>query len=266
MSDLGDELLKLAAEIGTVDPRVEQMIKDDPFAIDPLYVAEQITGRSYKDDERTSKFGFCIMQAQRLAKDEINAKMDDTEFSCSNDRYKRIVEDEGYELVLKIDEKVQHKGYQPNAKEYLDKTGAKYSDLVVSNDDRFSVMIHESQYFYWLDGILLVWDTHHGRRNSADVFCMTSSYIKGFCCNWVGDDRFNEKEEDNYFVQSDGRERIRHKTKMLLKSGSLHTSWSKCPNFLWLSAHWEEGDHELICRSKYNQLPKKIQNLIKIPK
>lgn len=259
------------ADVALSHPQVKEAIENDPYNLDPLHLAEQITGNSYKDCEKTRNIGFTILQAKRYAIQELSSKLDDTDLNCEAGRFKRIVEDIGYKEVLCIKNEVTHDGHfgPGDPRTYHENRGVEIIDIVSSEDGRYIMKHYEYQYFCWLDGILLVWETHQGNVNRAAIYCMTSDRPKDchITCNWVGpeNERLNMEFPNNYLLEDDGREGIRRKTKMMQEQ-NLHQIWPYPPHFIWFVAYWEKGEnYQEVNKRKYDMLPEDIRKAIKIP-
>lgn len=69
--------------------------------IDPLHEAEQITGKSYKEDESTSLLGFAIQIKKAQDLEQQLMSLDDTTFSNNLSNYLRIVTKFGFEIIYK---------------------------------------------------------------------------------------------------------------------------------------------------------------------
>jgi len=108
--------------------------------IDPLSVAEKLTGCDYKNDEATTALGMMLhMQKGALMREEI-AKVDDTQFSEPTEEYLRKVTKFGFEIV--------------------------YQEPFMDGDK------NECYYILFMKelGILLDFDTFTGSRNSGNIF------------------------------------------------------------------------------------------------
>ena len=64
---------------------------DALLSLDPLDVAEQLTGQSYKTDDTTNLIGMSIALNHARTKEEHLLSLDDTVLSNDLERYKRIV-------------------------------------------------------------------------------------------------------------------------------------------------------------------------------
>lgn len=227
--DFLNEILNMAADIGISDPRIEQALKDDPFKIDPLQAAEIITGKNAYTDDQTSKLGFCIMQAQSRAKIELLSKNDDSPFTCSIEEYRRIIESIGFIEISKYCDEYQ------GTREY--------------------------QYFCWLDGMLMVWDTFHGNRNSSTVYAFIKRrdsdlrYPDFPCTHGPWTDGISH-------INFDAREAVRKCVDSLRDDFEILQKWPKVP-FLWFNAIWERNeDSEQIIKQKINQFPNYVKKAI----
>lgn len=198
--------------------------------IDPLGVAEGLTGTSYKEDEDTQWLGFGIMQEKNsLVKAEL-LRRDDTVFFNDLDRYERIITHYGFEQVL---------------------------DVPFTSRD-----VEEHLYAYWHPyGLLLHFDTYKGVRvNGGKVqYCwkpadpdannwwrLTSS--GGFYSGvWVG--------------HHDCREALIFNLENLFANGEFVNPWPALP-FMWLLHHGDtkiEGyDYKAITDERIALLPENV--------
>jgi hypothetical protein len=111
---------------------------------DPIQDAENITGKSYKDDEAVGKLGFLLHMKKNEAVRHMLESRNDTTFSMEVPNYLQIIEDYGFECVFK--EEFQSKSY----------------------DDKPCT---ETLYIYFkLPGLLLIFDTYRGHINGGKIY------------------------------------------------------------------------------------------------
>lgn len=67
--------------------------------IDPLHVAEQLSGKSYKEDESTTLLGFAIQMDKSNELQRRLSELGDTQFSNQLDDYLKIVQSFGFEII-----------------------------------------------------------------------------------------------------------------------------------------------------------------------
>lgn len=72
------------------------------LSIDPLQVAEDLTGKSYKDDEQTANVGVAIALLYSQHKNAVLLAHDDTTISNKVSRYNMILGSMGFKEVLKM--------------------------------------------------------------------------------------------------------------------------------------------------------------------
>ena len=107
---------------------------------DPLHDAEQIVGRSYKEDKSVAFLGMVLQMRKSEALNRMLTSGDDTTFSMSVGGYAAVIERIGFEEVLR----------QPFVGRY--------------GEECFYV-------YYRQPGLLLSWDTFQGKtRNAANIY------------------------------------------------------------------------------------------------
>jgi len=267
-------------------------------SIDTLSLAENITGKSYKENDDTGLLGMALQMEKSKELNKLLDKSDDTKFSNTVTDYLRKLTDFGFDVVLK--------------------------DPFINSDN-----ITEHFYILWHSeySILLSFDTYTfgddgsfakaGREvpepsvnggkfyyswipNSIEALRMglTSS---GVCTTHVKPDfsgileypeprpKWNNQEWDDFktvieaydkrnddFVSEndlkyvwqgdhDCREAVKNNISLLAENGTFLKKWLKLP-FLWLVNYMEtkkEGyDYEAISKSRLERLPVEVQKAI----
>ena len=208
------------------------------IGLDPLANAELLTGKSYKTDPHTMGLGMMMRLEQSAVARKLLEEADDTLFSNELNRYLRIIGEEGFEQILKID---------------FTSEGKK---------EHFFVFYHSE------DGILLVFDTYGGdhvnggnfyynirphARNNTFYECISSGGFKGTGGDlvWVG--------------HHDCREALRLHIAKLREAGDFVKEWVESP-FLWLLYYGDiknKGyDYKAINAERIAMFPKEVQQAI----
>lgn len=218
---------------------------DDILKFDPLHAAEQLTGSSYKEDERTNMIGFGLAIRHGEMKDKHLKELDDTVLSNDLDRYQRIITEMGFELVLDLP---------------FDAPGWDKNDPV--RKEHFFVYAHR-------DGLLLSFDTYNETRvNSGKVrYCWRPKVEKFMGVTSSGS--MYPDEEGNWYWGGDHdcREALRHNIHNLRVNGDFIALWPKGHNiFMWL-LHYRDTkvdhyDYEGITNSRIQMLPEWVRTMI----
>jgi hypothetical protein len=108
--------------------------------LDPLQLAEELTGESYKTSELTTGIGFALQVKKTHAMNALMDATNDTKFSETTEDYLKKVKEAGFEVVYKED--------------FLD--GDNQEHLFIMWNKELSV--------------LLCFDTHRGRRNGGKIY------------------------------------------------------------------------------------------------
>ena len=188
---------------------------NDLLNFDSLLVAEEMTGKSYKDDEKTSKLGLLLhMELSKLKKEVLDGQ-GDTYYSMPWKDWTKIALELGFNPIHK------------------------HSYQCFERQEIFNVWYHK-------DGIILRWSTcgdqiNHAKMEynwrptiddtSVSYQCLSSGqwdippehakdwdWFEASKCTWIGD--------------HDVREAFVHKLKTLRKHGKFITPWVKTPH-LW---------------------------------
>jgi hypothetical protein len=196
---------------------LDAMLKFDAFQ-----AAEELTGKSYKDDDQTAMVGIALATRHSRTCEEALTKLGDTPFSCPTDTYLRIVQEEGFKVIHKREHTVRSQ-----------------------NDPE----CQETHYLLWHeDGLLLSFDTYHGHRNSASVYFnwlsndKSKSFPGGVSGGMAPPAGLNRMAvPDNMLVFSghmDAREAIRYELSSLRKRGKFFKTWQYM-DCCYLMAHWD---------------------------
>lgn len=206
---------------------------DALLKIDPLAVAEKITGISYKDkafgeglDNPATALGLLLMQAHAKEKEAALRETNDTVFSNELPRYLTIIEKFGFEQVL-ADE--WQSTWGPTETLYI---FAHRKGLLLSFDTFGGNRVNAAKVYYnWKPSIDEWWDC----RSSGH---MTEGGI------WVGD--------------HDAREALIHNLNKLNNRGAFVSPWAERP-FLWLLNFDEPKvagyDYRAITEARIARLP-----------
>lgn len=145
-----------------INKQIEESLK-----YDALQEAENITGKSYKEDKLTTSIGFASFLENNEKKEQLLSSIDDTVFSETEENYMRKVVDFGFKEVLLIP--------------FVNEKGV---------EERLHIMWHDEY------SILLSWDTHT---------CIEVSRNGGnFYFNWIPNDILDRPENCSNEVVSNG--------------------------------------------------------------
>jgi hypothetical protein len=113
--------------------------------LDPLDIAEKMTGKSYKDDTSTVCLGMALQMEKSKAMEALMDASNDTKFSETAASYLKKVTEFGFEVILK--EEFEADGWD-------------------------NTIIKECLYILWHKkySILLVFDTFRGNRNGGKFY------------------------------------------------------------------------------------------------
>jgi hypothetical protein len=115
----------------------------DLMKIDPLLEAERITGKSYKEDEETSRLGLAISMEMNHKLNKLLEESRDTTFCMDYEPYLEAVERLGFREIRR--------------QEF-----SRYSEYDGETKDEFRL--------YYRDGWLISVDSFRGKRNTANLF------------------------------------------------------------------------------------------------
>jgi hypothetical protein len=218
--------------------------------IDPLSRAEELSGKSYKEDDATMFHGMQMQFRLSEAKDKILTELGDTTFRTERSRYIEIIENFGFEMIL-------HESF---------------NSISSKQEENFYI------YFHPLYSIVLRFDTYHGNVNSSSFYFnyafkgevnvdwsghyystnwdlktnsekpnpipeprlnvnnQTWEEYKNVCSIWRKDNKKYKEENDLYYLfvgDIDGREGLISKLTRMIEGGTFLTEWVETP-FLWL--------------------------------
>ena len=203
--------------------------------IDPIALAEEKSGKSYKEDEETLNNGVLNAFAINIQKNYILDLAGDTKLSMKASDYLVIAENIDFEIV--------------GVEDFIDKWG-----------------LQEKFYILWnKKGILLYFDTYEGRVNSGD-YCFNWVPKEEYggkedvfsLCHISGGFR---KEKDNCRVligTIDCREALRTRISILENRGRFLDKWVEEPFYRLM--HYEDWNSkkdqsEEITEERFNKLP-----------
>lgn len=211
---------------------------------DPLHIAEQITGKSYKEDKDTSVLGMGLHIAHTANKKQMLKNDKDSYMGMSYKLYIDLLEELGFKQILMVQFESQW-----------------------NDRDKFFV-------FWRDDGILLKFDTFSGETVNGGSFFYNwkPNDIKemGGATSSGGFDDCGHEDDHSKWVwygNHDCREAIRFHIKQLEEFGSFVTPWEKIP-FLWLCHHGDkdkngkQDNYKEIGLERSQKLPKRVLDVI----
>jgi hypothetical protein len=184
---------------------------------DPLQLAEQVTGKSYKDDEATSALGLFAMLANNLIKEEALKAADDTYYNIPTADFLRIIEADGFVVLRSVP--------------------------IVGDEGRL-----DTQYVLWNpdEGLLMHCDTYYGQKtiNSCTVYFNWRQRVRGggfpdSCSGHYTGDFDNKEALLTWVGHMDGREGLIHKLTKMRADGAFQRQWVERP-FLWLLSYVDD--------------------------
>lgn len=195
---------------------------DDMLNMDPLLEAENLTGKSYKDDHDTMLLGMALhMQKRQVVKDELHLRQD-TYYSMGYNDYLNVVHNLGFETVLCLP--------------FLNRDG-----------------IEERQEFLWRDGLLLMVDSFtwnaDGKMtlNSAKMFfnCEFAAYEDQIGFRFSGMLDSKSLDDDRYVWSGhvDAREAIVHTVNRMEAVGTILNPWITKPLGLYFTNYVQMNEH-----------------------
>jgi hypothetical protein len=249
--------------------------------LDPIALAEDATGESYKENENVGFLGLALQMEKSALMNQIMDITDDTKFSEETSEYLRKVQDFGFEIVFK-------------------------EDFVSDNIDEQLYMLWHKDY-----SILLVFDTYHGHRNGGHIYYnwspnpdasknITSSggYRSFYMDLSTMTEKPNPKKEPRWkngqkwekflAIQKkwsikdkeykakhnlrnvwsgdhDCREAIKFNISLLNDNGIFLKKWIDVP-FMWLCHHGDKnsplGHSDEVMEERFNKLPEYVKECI----
>ena len=204
--------------------------------VDPLSLAEKMTGKSYKEDSGTLQLGMLLHLKHVQQTAAVLKACGDSQFAEPLESYLSIIKAEGFEEVL----------------------------CMPIQDPEFS---HTNQFhiFWHPDGILLVFDTYFGNGVSGGKFYYNWRPKEGLE-QWYRYVSSGGMKEGRVWVgDHDCREAIRHHIADLRANGVFLKKWVERP-FLWLLHYMDtkvEGyDYAAINEERIARLPKHVRDAI----
>lgn len=229
------------------------------ISLDPLGMAEKITGKSYKDDETTSLLGFLLLQKKSETLQDEMLLRDDTYRSNLYEDTLRIIVDLGFTSIF--------------SKVYTD-TRYGRNDTVLYN-------------IYWCNGVMVETESYSpgsGKPLTTNVTNLYGNWIPA-----VESDRFKFTESGGFTRKGLGYEEyatvaeveadpwvwvghwtlfegLRNTVDRLDNAGIWLEEWVKTPFFGLICYAEDDGsgweNREKLTTEKVNQFPAKIRDMI----
>lgn len=198
------------------DAQLEKVLKRDA-----LLEAEQLTGKSYKDDKGTEALGVLmhlgLVQEKRLALQAAH----DTHFSMDVADYLRVVDEEGFQLALREPFEAHPYG-----------GGTKNETLFV---------------FFHPEGVLLHFDTYGGDHVNGGQFHYNVEVAGDHGEAWGAFSSGGWGDKNIFYGYHDCREALRHHLRGLRRVGRFLNPWKFDPMTVWLTHY---ADKESLPDSK----------------
>lgn len=206
--------------------------------IDPLADAEQITGKSYKDDTETMRLGFGLHLELAAAKERAARETRDSYFSMDLAETLGLYADMGFEQVL------------------CDEFEGTAYDGEPAPAETFRILWNT-------DGVLATVESYQGtRRNATKVYYNVLIDDRSDLGSRTSSGRLHDG--DVWVGDHDGREGIRTNLERLSEIGSFLPVWVASP-FLWLVTYAEtkgDYDYEAINAERISRLPEHVRRAI----
>lgn len=214
---------------------------DDLLRVDPLQIAEEITGHSYKDNEDTLNLGFLLLHETTKAKQKALEERGDTHMNSDLQEQLTVMEMHGFETVL------------------CDPFG---------EGESFRIMWHPK-------GILATVESYRTTRRNSCRFYYNVKFSPETVENWseyTSSGRFStyDTETDTYIWvgDHDGREAFAHTFTRLSEAGEFLSPWEEQP-FLWLVTYEEAQeknyDFKALNDERISRLPEYVRTAITPP-
>ncbi len=216
------------------------------LAVDPLAMAEHITGKSYKDDDTTSSLVTLLHLQHNRNKRDLLEFMGDTRYGIS-----------AKETIAKL-----HKQDFITVMEHCFQNKDPYSSEPVTYTESLYVLCHKA------DGILIVIETHMGincnkitvnfnwKRGNRDM------YVDACSGHFIGD--FDNDPDNLIWVgHFDGREGLFARLEQLRETGKFIAPWVEMP-FMYLMTFVDERnklDYKVLTTERFGQLPKWVRDI-----
>jgi hypothetical protein len=247
--------------------------------LDPLKLAEDAMGASYKEDDFVGFTGMLLQMEKSEMMNKLMDITDDTKFSETTEEYLRKVKDFGFEVVYEEDFKVDN------------------------IDEKFFILWHKEF------SILLSFDTYHGNRNSGHIYynwspntdsrdLTSSGHYASFYMDFNDmqekpnpekEPRWDKESWDDFKVISeawrernkayvsehnlrrvwsgdhDCREGIKNQISLMAENGFFLNKWVEKP-YMWLYHHGDKqsplGHSDAVMEERYSKLPDYVKNAI----
>ena len=212
---------------------------DTLLRFDSLQRAEEISGKSYKEDENTAWMGMILMQANAKAKEAALTAQNDSVFSNELDRYLEIIATEGFYKIFEME--------------------------IPNTNDKFFLYWHD-------DGILLQFDSYGGKWVDGGNFGYNWSPSEGERESCLSS---HDGLRDGVLAGShDCREAIRFHIRKLRENGKFVVPWRREPPMVSLinrdeykqlgKVPWDEWRKisREIRKNRIAQLPEHVRNAI----
>ncbi|MFA5994289.1 MAG: hypothetical protein WC823_04995 [Parcubacteria group bacterium] len=204
--------------------------------VDAFSVAEMLTNRSYKNHSATAHLGRILHLLKGVVIGTTLKKMDDTVFSNKLSNYLRIIQEEGFQILLTLP--------------FSDKEGC---------EEKYYICFHKE------DGILLSFDTYGGDSINGGHFYYNwqpsnNDPKNGYKVLSSGGYR-KDGAEFIWAGHHDCRETLRLHIYDLRKNGKFVTPWIEQP-FIWLLHYMDTKnpsyDYKAINKERLAMLPPEV--------
>lgn len=207
---------------------------------DPLQAAENITGESYRNED-TGMLGLLLAMDHSARKEAHLIELGDSTLCNKLERYRAIIEDIGFELVLDIPFMGRGWGEQPV-------------------EEHFFVFVHREL------GILLDFDTFGGDGVNGGKFYYCIKLNENACGRVTSSGTFRDYDSPNRYWAGDHdcREAIRYHIDQLKANGTFLKNWPKDNDlFLWMLHYMDTKDdnynYKAINKERQAMLPIDVQ-------
>lgn len=216
--------------------------------VDPLALAEKITGQSYKTDHETMMAGFALALNQNKRIKEAAEAADDYHYGIKFPNAVRIAESEGFKEVGRVEFK-----------------GKVWNEGDIAPDEVMLFMWHD-------DGLFLMLESYRGTGEDGSLNMGTVYF------NWKCNDQNRpffpkssgscEKVGDEYIHvgNRDVRDGLRYVCRELRSKGTILNDWVTC-GWLWLLHYMdtkaEDYNYKQINAERYAKLPEHVRNTMK---
>jgi hypothetical protein len=237
----------------------------EALSFDPLDVAEQLTGQSYKTDESTSSLGMGLFFLHNQHKREMLERAGDTHYPMKATTMLALLLKDGFELLLTHPFTGKSWDGEPCPDERAYVLFCRRRGILVwmetfsrgSADNPEGSVNSVKFYFNWRpnrEGVYLSRYSGHSVKDPAPLF--------------KGEPSEYNPEGRSYAVSGDidGREGMFAQLDWMEASGQFITPWLDQP-FLWLLTYMDtekkDYDHEAITAERIGRLPIDVQEAIR---